>query len=338
MNQRADNEGEADYQGKLELIAERLLAWTGPFVIISHVEPDGDALGSSLALKRALEDAGKNVTLPLTPPPFLQFLADEGELSANLEELPENCMLVILDVADEPRTTGAPLEGAAFTINIDHHGTNGRFGDLSLVQPDKAATAQMVKDLITAMEIPWTVRIATPCLTGLITDTGSFRFANTNASVLRDAADLMAVGVDYPELADRLQWRPRGYFELLGKVLSTATYPLEGKVALAWLTPAMEEAVTAETGDSDDYAGLLRYADGTLVSIFLKERPDHTKVSVRSRAGVSAQAICMELGGGGHVPAAGAKVAADLAVTTRLVLEAAERELRRSGHLSEGSR
>jgi phosphoesterase RecJ-like protein len=335
MNQRVNNQGETDYQGKLAQIAEKLLAWNGPFVIISHVDPDGDALGSSLGLKRALESVGKTVTLPLSPPPFLQFLADEGELSADLTELPAGCMLVIVDVADEPRTVGAPLSGAEFTINIDHHGTNDRFGDLALVEPGKAATAQIIKDLITVMDIPWDVRIATPCLTGLITDTGSFRFANTNPSVLRDAADLLETGVDYPELADRLQWRPRGYFELLGKVLSTASYPLEGKVALAWLTPDMEESVSADTGDSDDYAGLLRYADGTLVSIFLKERPDHTKVSVRSRAGISAQAICMELGGGGHVPAAGARVNADLETTRRLVLEAAERELRRHGELQE---
>lgn len=329
MREVINNQGEADYSGKLEQISSALLAWAGPFVIVSHVDPDGDALGSALTLKRALELRGKQVTLPLTPPPFLQFLAAEGELSADLTELPDNCLLVIVDVANQPRVAGAPVEGAAFTVNIDHHGTNDRFGDLALVEPAKAATAQIMKDLISTMGIAWTVSLATPCLTGLITDTGSFRFANTDASVLRDAADLLEAGVDYQELADRLQWRPRGYFELLGKVLSTATYPLEGKVVLAWLTPEMEQEVSAETGDSDDYAGLLRYSEGTLVSIFLKERPDHTKVSVRSRAGVSAQNICVELGGGGHVAAAGAKVAADLAATTKLVLAAAERELRR---------
>lgn len=334
MSQFVNNQGETDYQAKLELIAGHLLGWTGPFVIVSHVEPDGDALGSALGLKRALESVGKDVTLPLMPPPFLQFIAAEGELSQYLTELPDNCMLVIVDVADEPRVIGAPLAGAAFTINIDHHGTNGRFGNVALVEPGKAATAQIIKDLITVMDIPWTASIATPCLTGLITDTGSFRYSNTNASVLRDAADLMATGVDYADLADRLQWRPRGYFQLLGQVLNTASYPLEGKVALAWLTPAMEESVTAETGDSDDYVSLLRYADGVLVSIFLKERPDHTKVSVRSRSGVSAQAICMELGGGGHIAAAGAKVDADLETTKKLVLAAAERELKRHGDLT----
>ena len=334
MKQYVDNTGESDYQGKLEEIAARLRSWEGPFVLVSHVEPDGDALGSTLALKRALDSLGKQTTLALTPPPFLAFLAEQGELSGPVKELPDDCLLCILDVADAPRVEGAPLEGAAFTVNIDHHGTNTRFGDLALVEPAKAATAQIVKDLIDTLGVSWSREIATPCLTGLITDTGSFRFANTDADVLRTAADLMEHGIDYPELADRLQWRPPGYYQLMARVLSTLNFPLNGKVALAWLTPETESEVTAETGDSDDYAGMIRYAEGTLLSVFLKSRPDHTKVSVRSRAGVSAQNICMELGGGGHVPAAGAKVMQDLETTKRLVLEATERELRRTGHLA----
>lgn len=334
MNSQVDNTGEADYEGKLRAIAAQLRAWEGPFVLVSHVEPDGDALGSTLALKRALDGLGKQTTLAMDVPGFLEFLVRPGEIVPGLEKLPAECLLCVLDVADAPRVAGAPLEGAAFTVNIDHHGTNGRFGDISLVEPGKAATAQIIKDLIDVMAVPWNPDIATPCLAGMITDTGSFRFANTDASVFSTASDLLGHGVAYAELADRLQWRPKGYFQLLGKVLETLTFPLGGLVALAHLTPDMETAVTAETGDSDDYAGMIRYAEGTLVSVFLKSRPDHTKVSVRSRSGVSAQNICVELGGGGHVPAAGAKVMADLDTTRAMVLEATERELRRSGHLA----
>src|SRR5690554_4176818 len=126
MKQYVDNTGESDYQGKLEEIAARLRSWEGPFVLVSHVEPDGDALGSTLALKRALDSLGKQTTLALTPPPFLAFLAEQGELSGPVKELPVDCLLCILDVADAPRVEGAPLEGAAFTVNIDHHGTNTR--------------------------------------------------------------------------------------------------------------------------------------------------------------------------------------------------------------------
>lgn len=337
MSSQADNRGEADYRGKLSQIASSLTDWQGPIALVSHVDPDGDALGSTLALKRALESMGKQTILAMEPPEFLKFLLEPDELTDSLTRLPEGTLLCVLDVADQPRIDAIAeeaLEQAAFTINIDHHGTNDRFGDLALVQPSKAATCQIVKELIDELPVSWDARIATPCLTGLITDTGSFRFSNTDASVFAAASDLLEHGIDYGALADRLQWRPKGYYQLMGKVLATLEYPLDGLVAFAWVTPAMESEVTADTGDSDDYVGLIRYAEGTQLSILLKEREDHTKVSVRSRGSVSAQKICLQLGGGGHVAAAGAKVLADLQKTRDLVLEAAARELRRTGHLA----
>ncbi len=337
MSSFVDNSGEADYSGKLTQIAERLRTWDGPVALVSHVDPDGDALGSTLALKRALAALGKSTQLAMTPPPYLEFLLEPGEIVPSFSALPDNTLLCVLDVADRPRVDAISQEAmaaAAFTVNIDHHGTNNRFGDLALVEPAKAATCQIVKELIDELGVSWTSAIATPCLTGLITDTGSFRFSNTDSSVFSTASDLLSHGVAYGELADRLQWRPKGYYQLLGAVLGTLTYPLGGLVALAWQTPDMEQAVTAEKGDSDDYVGMIRYAEGTQLSVFLKAREDHTKVSVRSRGNVSAQNICVQLGGGGHVAAAGAKVMADLNTTMELTLKAAEQELRRTGHLS----
>lgn len=332
MTRPVDNRRATDYDELLRRIARAIAGWSGPVVIATHVDPDGDALGSSLALGRALAQLGKEVTLPVTPPAFLEFLTEPGELSGPLERLPDGALLVLLDSADEARVADAPLAGAAFTINIDHHGTNDRFGDLALVDPTKAATAQLVKDLIEELGVRWDARIATPCLTGIITDTGSFRFANTTPRVLEDAAELISYGVDYPVLADRLQWRQPSYFTLLGKVMSTVEFDLDGLVVMA--------SMTAEDGledDSDDFVGLIRYAAGTVVAAFLRERDDGvTKVSVRSRDGVSAQAICLELGGGGHVPAAGARVAAGLEETRRLFLAAARRELERKGLLAGG--
>ena len=337
MSSFVDNSGEADYQGKLKQIARQLESWQGEIVLVSHVDPDGDALGSTLALKRALAAMGKKTRLGMAPPPYLEFLLEPGEHVPVVDSLTENTLLCVLDVADRPRVDAISLETmdtAAFTINIDHHGTNDRFGDLALVQPSRAATCQIVKDLIDELAVTWTPAIAAPCLTGIITDTGSFRFSNTDSSVLAAAADLLVPGLDYGELADRLQLRPKGYYQLLGLVLSTLEYPLDGLVALAWLTPQMEADVTAEKGDSDDFVGMIRYAEGTQLAVFLKSREDHTKVSVRSRGAVSAQNICIELGGGGHVAAAGAKVMADLKTTTKQVLEATERELKRTGHIA----
>ena len=333
-NSFVDNTGEADYEGKLRQIAKQLEDWTGPIVLISHVDPDGDALGSTLSLKRALDAMGKATGLVMEVPSYLKFLVNEGEISEPLEQLPENCLLAVLDVEIGPRATGAPLEGAAFTINIDHHGSNRRLGDLSCVQPSQAANTQIIKDLIDLLPIEWTAEIATPCLTGIITDTGNFRYSNTNGAVLQDAAELMEKGVDYTFLADRLQWRSQTYFQLLGKVMSTVEFPFDGLAAIAYITTEMENEVPKADDDSNDYVGLIRYAEGIKLAIFLKGREDHTKVSVRSRDGISAQAICLALGGGGHVAAAGAKLPLLLEEAKVRVLEEVKKELERHNLLA----
>jgi phosphoesterase RecJ-like protein len=322
------------YAAALDGIGRALRAWQGPIVIVSHVDPDGDAFGSSLALKRALEQLGKRVVLPLEPPRFLAFLAEQGELSAPLETLPEHALLMALDVADQPRATGAPFAGAEKVINIDHHGTNDRFGDLALVAPGKAATAQIVKDLLDAMGVAWTVDIATPCLTGILTDTGNFRHANTDRSVLEAAGALIDVGVPYAALTDRLQWRHPDYFKMLGEVMATVDFHLDGRLVTARLTRGMRARIGESDDDSDDFVGLIRYAEGTLVAALLKEREEGVKLSVRSRGGVSAQAICRELGGGGHVAAAGATVQGDMDEALRQLEVATRHELERHGALA----
>ncbi len=336
-----NNQGEANYQEKINLIAEKLASWSGPVVLLSHVDPDGDALGSTLGLKRALDTLGKDATLVLTAPKYLEFITKPGELSPPVKLLPENCLLLILDVAELNRSEGVPLEvmaSAAFSINIDHHGTNNRFGDLACVEPAKAATAQMVKDVIDALgkiqgKPLWTADIATPCLVGILTDTGNFRFGNTTPEVLRDASELLAHGVPYTDLTDRLQWRHPDYFKMLGKVMGTVEFPLHGLVAICHLDKQMIAEVGETADDSSDYVGQIRYAEGVQVAIFLRERDDFTKISVRAQKGVSAQAICMALGGGGHVAAAGAKVKGDVAEARKQILAATEAELKTRGFL-----
>ncbi|HKI58067.1 MAG TPA: DHH family phosphoesterase [Trueperaceae bacterium] len=331
MTRHLNQRGETDYPGKLATIGEALKRWNGPVVLVSHVDPDGDAFGSTLALKRALDSMGKDTVLPLDPPSFLAFLARDGELSPPLAELPRECLLLVLDAADKARAVGAPLAGADMTINIDHHGTNDRFGDLALVEPGKAATAMIVKDLLDTMRFAWNVDVATPCLTGILTDTGNFRFGNTDRSVLETAGALIDVGVPYAELTDRLQWRHPDYFKMLGEVMKTVGFHLDGRLVTARLTDDMRARIGESDDDSDDYVGLIRYAEGSKVAAVLKERPDGVKLSVRSRDGVSAQAICVELGGGGHVAAAGATVHGDLDEAERRLIAATARELARHG-------
>ena len=322
-----DNSGEVNYQQKVTAIANALSDWQGSFVLVAHVDPDGDALGSSLALKRALDAMGKRTLLPLDAPRYLAFLANEGELSDPIDALPDDCLLVVLDVSDRKRAAGAPTEGAAFIVNIDHHGTNDRFGDLALVEPASAATAQIVKDIIDALPVSWTPEIATPCLTGVLTDTGNFRYANTSPDVLACAGELLEKGVDYAGLTDRLQWRHPDYFKMLGLVMSSVEFAFDGLLVSATITQAMRDEIGDTDDDSNDYVGLIRYAEGTKIAALLKEHDGFTKLSVRTRDDVSAQAICMQLGGGGHVVAAGAKLAVGLEEAKALFIEAARAEL-----------
>lgn len=322
-----NNRGEADYQGKIAQIATKLQAWQGPIALISHVDPDGDALASTLALKRALDSLGKVTQLAMEPPRYLRFLVKDGELVPQLASLAPNTLLVVMDVEVGPRATGAPLEHAAFIINIDHHGSNPRKGDLSCVEPGKAATAQITKDLIEALEAPWDVPMATACLSGILSDTGNFRFGNTTPEVLRDAGELIAKGVNYPELTDRLQFRHPDYFRMLGMVMSTISFHFGGLLVMAHMTKAMIDAIGPTDDDSNDYVGLIRYAEGSKVAVFLREQDEVIKISVRTRGGVSAQRICIALGGGGHVNAAGAKLAMSLQDAQQAVIREVEREL-----------
>jgi len=355
------NQPEPHYFEKMRLVAEVLKAVEGPIYVVTHVDPDGDAIGSSLGLYRALKALGKDVRWVATPPRFLRFLAKEEEYADPVEKLPPGSTLVVLDAAEPSRAVGAPVEG--FVINIDHHGTNPRFGQIAVVDPSKAATAQMVKDLIDLMGVGWTAEIATPVLTGLITDTGNFRFANTTPEVLRVAAELVGYGVKLSELTDRLQWRPPSYYKLMGKVLSTVAFHFGGLLVTAHLpaaaSPSGEHRAASPLGehreaqavasrreqqvasrreqqeeDSDDFVGLIRYAEGSVVAAFLRQREEGVKVSIRSRAGVSAQNIAIKLGGGGHVPAAGATLKGlDLEAAYERLLEAVAEELRRAGYL-----
>lgn len=341
----AINHAEPLYGEKLHAVAQTLRNFSGPIYIVTHVDPDGDAVGSSLGLALALEAMGKRVFWICQPPRYLRFLAGDYPNSLPISRVPEGALLVVLDAAEPDRVEGAPVEG--YVINIDHHGTNPRFGDLAVVDPSKAATAQIVKDLIDALGVAWTPAIATPVLTGMITDTGNFAFANTTPELLRTAADLVAHGVAYAELTDRLRLRPPGYFQLLGKVLSTVEFHFGGLLVTAHLPPGAngqnggdalpspsDPRGVAGEEDSDDFVGTIRYAEGSLVAVFLRQRGPDTKLSIRSRGRVSAQNIAVKLGGGGHVPAAGATLrGVGLSDAYGKLLPVVEEELKRAGYL-----
>lgn len=319
---------DVNYRETLKRIGAEMLAWDGPVYIASHVDPDGDALGSVLTAKRALAKLGKETIAVVSPPPYLAFLAAPGELTAPVETLPENALLLVVDTALDNRVDGVDYTQAARTFNIDHHGTNPRTGDLSVVEPSKGANAILMKQFVEELGVEWDANLAEPCLAGILTDTGFMRFGNTNAEVLHSVASLLEHGVDYANLTDQLQLRHPNYFKLLGMVMDTVRFDFDGKMVSVVLRE--EDRVRAQADESNDFVGVIRYAEGSYIAVMMREKDDAVKLSVRTRAPLSAQRVCVALGGGGHVAAAGATVPGDIESVREKLLAEVEAEIARA--------
>lgn len=334
MTEVSDNRNEADYAGKVREIVERLRSHGGPIYLAAHEDPDGDAIGSLLGLSRALCKLGLEARPVAVCPRYLGFLPGPGELLPAAAELPEGSLLVALDSGDIRRVVGVPVDQPGVgVINVDHHGTNSRFGEIALVEPGKAATALMVKDLVDALGATWEPDIATPVLTGIITDTGSFRYSNTTPEVLHAAAELVGHGAALSEINEYLLIEPRNFFRLKAAVIETMDYPLGGLMVTAYVNEAMLARTGTTWEEVESLVSTIRTAEGTQLAALLKDRGGVTKLSLRSRGLVSAQNVAVACGGGGHVAAAGASVPLPLEGALEKLLTAARREFERVGLL-----
>ncbi|RJF69877.1 bifunctional oligoribonuclease/PAP phosphatase NrnA [Deinococcus cavernae] len=328
----AQNSGTPDYLQDVQHVARCLLDHPGPIVVLAHENPDGDALGSVLGLTRALRSLGKTVVAALDVPRYLTFLPQPGELIDNLEQWPADALLAVLDVDnnDFPRVAGADVTGfSGPVVNIDHHGTNTRKATAGVVDPTKPAAAMMVADVVDALGVAWTEDIATPLMLGMLTDTGNFTFDSVTPDTFLTAARLRGYGARMGWLTDNLRQHSRSYYLLLREVLGTLEFRHDGQVILARVDQAMLERASASWEDVESYVSLLRSAEGSRLAVMIKDYGERVKFSLRSRGGLSAQNIAVALGGGGHVPAAGATVNEPYAVARPLLDQAIAAELDR---------
>lgn len=328
------NAAEPRYAQLVQEAAACLRTHPGPIVILAHVDPDGDALGSCLGLQRALRSLGKDAQTYMQVPRYLTFLPQEGEVLPRLESWPEGALAAVLDVdnIDTVRVAGADI--SAFggpVVNIDHHGTNRREAAVSLVDPSQAAAAMMIKDVVDALGVPWTGEIATPLLLGTSTDTGSFRFSNTTPQVLRTAADLVEHGAALSWINDQMARNPPRYYALLREVLDQMAFSPDGLIVSSQVNEATLKRTGSAWEDVEAYVNTIRNADGAELAVMFKDYGERVKVSLRSRGRISAQNVAVALGGGGHVAAAGASVDAPYAETVQRFEAAADAELRRVG-------
>jgi phosphoesterase RecJ-like protein len=283
------------------------------FLVISHVNPDGDTTGSALAMAAMLEQLGKSYTIVnegMTPLRF-SFLPRFDRI-VNLSEQPlqERFSFVIaVDAADEQRMgqVQSLFADDVQLVNIDHHPTNDRFGTYNVIRTNAAATAEIMYDLAVEGGFDLTEELATCLYTGLLTDTGGFRYSNTSPAVMQMAARLLSCGVKPGEIAERaLESITEEHVQLLSRALQSLTLTHGKKVA--WLKITQED-FRESAATSEDASGIVNYGrniEGVEVGILLTEvEPGIVKASLRSRSVVDVSLIAKELGGGGHARASG---------------------------------
>ncbi|MDP0491953.1 MAG: bifunctional oligoribonuclease/PAP phosphatase NrnA [Verrucomicrobiota bacterium JB023] len=306
-----------------------VLAQHERFVLVSHLRPDGDAIGSMLGLGLMLEAMGKEVVYLNEDgvPGNLAFLDAGQRVRRSREVKVLDCdVFIALDTANQERlgdTALARKPEKALGVTIDHHITNERYGDLVWVDDQAPATAQMVWELAKAggWEIPAEARTA--LYVGASTDTGSFQYANTTARTHEMAADLLAAGLDVAEV-NRLTYHnfPYRRVQLLTSLLATLQRSDDGRLAWWSLTLAMKKEAGYQPGDSEGLVDVMRGIDEVVACVFFEEISDGTiRVSMRSKdASVNVSEVCGSFGGGGHILAAGARLEGPLEEARQRVL------------------
>ena len=301
-------------------------------LLLAHVTPDADALGSALGLGLALQGLGKQVQVTVgeagfTTPASLSFLPGT-ELICAPENLKPADLVISCDVSSDARLgiTKPILEAAPASIAIDHHQSFTGFGTIHLVDPKAAATAEIVLELIDRLEIPITVEIASAVYSGLTTDTGSFKYQSTTSHTLRTAARLLDTGVDSARLSRLLfDDEPLAALVMMGEAVSRATL-IPGAVAgqgLVYTSVSIEQRPGLDELAVERVIEALRKTSEAEVAAVLKQADDgHWKVSLRSKTTVNVGALANQLGGGGHKYASGYSSTGDLNQTVSQLIDA----------------
>ena len=305
----------------VEQAAARLLE-AGQVLILCHKNPDGDTIGCGAALCHVLNGMGRQAAVLCADPipPRLSFTRPRlfrGEFVPDL--------VVAVDVAGVALLGDAglmPAYSRHVDLCIDHHAGNGGYADCTLLDASAAAAAELLWEVLQAMGAEITPLVADCLYTGLATDTGCFRFANTTARTHRVAAGLIEAGARVEELNTILfATRSRGQMEAERIARSHLTYELEGRCAVIWLDREETAASGADPADLDELTALPIGIEGVQVGLTFRQLPGGSwRVSIRTAKGVDACAIARRLGGGGHLRAAGCELLGTLDNARQAVL------------------
>lgn len=267
--------------------------------------------GSSLALYNGLKQIGKDVDIVIPEfPKTFAFLKSSEEVK--IEGKNEKYDLAIaLDCGDIKRLNGFAkyFEDANVRISIDHHSANTMFADFNFVNPMAPACCQILVTVLEVLGIEIDKAIGTCLLTGIITDTGGFKYSGVTAETFEFAAELLNKGVNVSNIYKKvLQTLSKPSFELRRKAMNRLEFLEEGKIAFTYITLKDEEEAMAENNNHEGIVEIGRDIEGVEISIFLRERENGYKISLRSNEYVNVSDICLMFSGGGHIRAAGGSI------------------------------
>ncbi|WP_103105991.1 DHH family phosphoesterase [Brevibacillus reuszeri] len=291
------------------------------FLVLSHINPDGDATGSALGVVLMLEQLGKEyvvVNEGETPIKFAFLPRFDHLRNLRKQPLEERFGAVIaVDCADESRMgdVRSLFDSGARLLNIDHHPTNDGFGDVNLIQTDAAATAQILFEVAEELGVTFNEELALCIYTGLLTDTGGFRYSNTSPRVMEIASRLLGFGVKPGEVAERcLEEITFAHVKILRRALQTLELSHQNLIASITVSLADFAETNAEREDAGGLVNYCRNIEGVEVGVsFVESEPGVVKVSMRARDRVDVSLVAKQLGGGGHAKAAGCTIRGSLA-------------------------
>lgn len=281
-------------------------------VILTHENPDGDAIGSSLATYMTLKALGKEVDVIIPEyPRVFNFLPCVDEIKK--ESSIENYDLAIsVDCATMNLLNGFGkyFENAKVKVTIDHHSTNTMYGDYNYINPDSPACAQVLLSILEYFDVEITKELGTCLITGIITDTGGFQYQSTTSETFEFASDLLKKGINISDVYKKtMNTKSKSSFELRKIAMNRMEFFEDSKISFTYITKQDVESVNGETGDCEGIVEEARSIEGVEVAIFLKEaKTGGYKCSLRSNDYVNVSDVCMMFGGGGHFHAAGCKM------------------------------
>jgi phosphoesterase RecJ-like protein len=293
-------------------------------MITSHIRPDGDGLGSGLALYWMLRSLGKDATVLLrdrVPPAYTVLPGSDMVVVA--QDVSEDYEAAFIIECSDVMRPGLPSLKDQFVVNIDHHSTTTAFGNVNWIDPTAAAVGEMIYNLCKALGVQVTKEIAECIYTALLTDTGSFHFSNTTERTLKIASELVRLGVEPARISQALFYSyPFSKIKLLGLVLSTIERDETGR--LAWVTMDRETMYESDASEEDS-DGIVNHAlsvgEVDAVAFFKELSPGVYRVSLRSKGKNNVAKVAEMFGGGGHRNAAGCRIEGDFEDVKRRVIE-----------------